>query len=98
MVGDVVGFSILPGADEVYNRQDRRVGGPADGPNFAPNMAYIGWGVYVSDRVVGDEKRKAAWSAAAHLGGKDLSLWMAAYPSGFHSPLLRRIGAGAGIL
>ena len=47
-------------------------------------MAYIGWGVYVTSRVYGDEKkRKAAWSAAAHLGGKDLSLWMAAYPSGF---------------
>ena len=28
-------------------------------------------------------KQKAAWSAAAHLGGKDLSLWCAAYPSGF---------------
>ena len=28
-------------------------------------------------------KRKCAWSAAAHLGGKDISLWMAAYPSGF---------------
>ena len=35
-------------------------------------------------RVDADEKRKkAAWSAAAHLGGKDLSLWTSAYPSGF---------------
>ena len=47
-------------------------------------MAYIGWGVYVMARVDSDEKKKkAAWSAAAHLGGKDLSLWTAAYPSGF---------------
>jgi multiple sugar transport system substrate-binding protein len=47
-------------------------------------MAYIGWGIYVTNRVEGDEKkRKAAWSAAAHLGGKDLSLWASAYPSGF---------------
>ena len=47
-------------------------------------MAYIGWGVYVMSRVDGDPvKQKAAWSAAAHLGGKDLSLWSAAYPSGF---------------
>ena len=54
------------------------------GPNFAPNMAYIGWGVYVMARVDGDaKKKKAAWSAAAHLGGKDISLWCAAYPSGF---------------
>jgi multiple sugar transport system substrate-binding protein len=47
-------------------------------------MAYIGWGIYVMARVDSDQaKHKAAWSAAAHLGGKDLSLWCAAYPSGF---------------
>ena len=52
--------------------------------NEAPNMAYIGWGVYVMATVDSDSKRqKAAWSAAAHLGGKDLSLWASAYPSGF---------------
>lgn len=28
-------------------------------------------------------KRKAAWSAAAHLSGKDIFLCAAAYPSGF---------------
>jgi len=47
-------------------------------------MAYIGWGVYVMARVDSDSKKqKAAWSAAAHLGGKDISLWASAYPSGF---------------
>ncbi len=84
VIGDVVGFSILPGADEVWNTQTSAWETPASGPNFAPNMAYIGWGVYVMASVDGDEKRKkAAWSAAAHLGGKDLSLWCSAYPSGF---------------
>ncbi|MBI4922744.1 MAG: extracellular solute-binding protein [Devosia nanyangense] len=83
VVGDVVGFSINPGADKVYNSKTGAWETPAS-PNFAPNMAYLGWGVYVTNRVSADEKkRKAAWSAAAHLGGKDLSLWMAAYPSGF---------------
>lgn len=83
VVGDVVGFSINPGSDKVYNSKTGEWETPAS-PNFAPNMAYIGWGVYVTSRVSGDEKkRKAAWSAAAHLGGKDLSLWTAAYPSGF---------------
>ena len=44
----------------------------------------MGWGVYVTKRVEGDAKKhKAAWSAAAHLGGKDLSLWTVMYPSGF---------------
>ena len=83
VVGDVVGFSINPGSDRVYNSKTEAWETPAT-PNFAPNMAYLGWGIYVTNRVSGDEKkRKAAWSAAAHLGGKDLSLWMAAYPSGF---------------
>ena len=83
VVGDVTGFSINPGADRVYNSMTSEWETP-ESPNFAPNMAYIGWGVYVTNRVSGDElKRKAAWSAAAHLGGKDLALWLAAYPSGF---------------
>ncbi|HET7714447.1 MAG TPA: extracellular solute-binding protein [Bauldia sp.] len=83
VVGDVVGFSINPGSKKVYNAKAGQWETPAE-PNFAPNMAYIGWGIYVTSRVSGDEKkRKAAWSAAAHLGGKDISLWMAAYPSGF---------------
>jgi multiple sugar transport system substrate-binding protein len=81
VVGDVVGFSINPGAKRVYNHT---AGAWEETENFAPNMAYLGWGVYVTNRVSADEKkRKAAWSVAAHLGGKDLSLWMAAYPSGF---------------
>jgi multiple sugar transport system substrate-binding protein len=83
VIGEVVGFSINPGAKKVYNAKDGAWETPAQ-PNFAPNMAYLGWGIYVTNRVSSDEKkRKAAWSAAAHLGGKDISLWMAAYPSGF---------------
>jgi multiple sugar transport system substrate-binding protein len=81
VVGEVVGFDINPGAKRVYNHT---AGAWEETENFAPNLAYLGWGVYVTNRVSGDEKkRKAAWSAAAHLGGKDISLWLAAYPSGF---------------
>src|SRR3954463_4802605 len=84
VIGDVVGFSILPGSDDVYNAKSGKWDKLASGPNYAPNMAYLGWGVYVMARVDSDSKKqKAAWSAAAHLGGKDLSLWCAAYPSGF---------------
>ncbi|MGB5557185.1 MAG: substrate-binding domain-containing protein [Paracoccaceae bacterium] len=84
VVGDVVAFSILPGSDDVYNSATGEWDTLPSGPNFAPNMAYIGWGVYVMARVDSDEKKhKAAWSAAAHLGGKDIALWMSAYPSGF---------------
>ncbi len=81
VVGDVVGFGINPGSDRVYNSKTEAW---EETYNEAPQMAYIGWGVYVTNRVQGDDKkRKAAWSAAAHLGGKDLSLWTSAYPSGF---------------
>ena len=81
VVGDVVGFGINPGSERVYNSQ---TGAWEERYNEAPNMAYLGWGLYVTKRVQGDaKKQKAAWSAAAHLGGKDISLWMSAYPSGF---------------
>ena len=84
VIGDVCGFDILPGSDDVYNSKTAAWDKLAGGPNYAPNMAYLGWGVYVMARVDSDPtKQKAAWSAAAHLGGKDLSLWCAAYPSGF---------------
>ncbi|WP_426031342.1 extracellular solute-binding protein [Cypionkella sp. TWP1-2-1b2] len=81
VVGDVVGFGINRGSDKVYNA---KTSAWEETYNESPNMAFLGWGVYVTNRVSADEKkRKAAWSAAAHLGGKDISLWMAAYPSGF---------------
>jgi multiple sugar transport system substrate-binding protein len=81
VVGDVAGFGVNPASERVYNA---KAGAWEETRNEAPNMAYIGWGVYVMATVEGDEKKKkAAWSAAAHLGGKDLSLWASAYPSGF---------------
>lgn len=84
VIGDTCGFSILPGSDDVYNAKTGAWDKLPGGANYAPNMAYLGWGVYVMARVDSDAtKHKAAWSAAAHLGGKDLSLWTSAYPSGF---------------
>ncbi|BBE72775.1 extracellular solute-binding protein [Oharaeibacter diazotrophicus] len=101
VVGEVIGFDILPGSDDVYNAKTGKWDKLASGPNHAPNMAYLGWGVYVMARVDADSKKqKAAWSAAAHLGGKDLSLWTAAYPSGFqpyrnsHFDIAEWVGAG----
>jgi multiple sugar transport system substrate-binding protein len=101
VIGDVVGFSILPGSDDVYNSKTRSWEKLASGPNHAPNCAYLGWGIYVMARVAGDErKHKAAWSAAAHVGGKDLSLWTVMYPSGFqvhrtsHSNIDEWVAAG----
>ncbi|HEY4163514.1 MAG TPA: hypothetical protein VGM59_10665, partial [Dongiaceae bacterium] len=84
VVGDTCAFDILPGSDDVYNSKTGKWDKLASGPNYAPNLAYLGWGIYVMARVDSDSmKQKAAWSAAAHLGGKDIALWMSAYPSGF---------------
>jgi multiple sugar transport system substrate-binding protein len=83
-IGEVLDFDILPASDDVYNFRKGQWEKLASGPNVSPNMAYLGWGIYVMKGVDADSKRhKAAWSAAAHLGGKDLSMWTAAYPSGF---------------
>ena len=84
LVAGNVGFDILPGSDDVYNWQTGKWETLSSGPNYAPNMAYIGWGLYCMKTVDSDSaKRKAAWSAAAHIGGKEVSLWMSMYPSGF---------------
>ncbi|WP_299962641.1 substrate-binding domain-containing protein [uncultured Roseobacter sp.] len=81
VIGDVAAFDINPGSARVWNSQTEAW---EDTPNVAPNNAYIGWGIYVMATVDSDErKKKAAWSIAAHLGGKDISLWASAYPTGF---------------
>ena len=101
VIGNDVAFDILPGSDDVYNYKTSKWEKLASGPNVSPNCAYLGWGVYVMARVDADpKKQKAAWSAAAHLGGKDLSLWMVMYPSGMqvhrnsHSDIAEWVGAG----
>lgn len=86
VIGKTVAFDILPGSDDVYNSKTNKWEKLASGPNHAPNMAYLGWGIYVMARVDSDTlKHKAAWSAAAHLGGRDISLWTVMYPSGFQA-------------
>jgi multiple sugar transport system substrate-binding protein len=84
VVGEVAAFDILPGSEDVYDRKAGKWVKAKDGVNYAPNCAYLGWGIYVMARVESDKlKHRAAWSAAAHLGGKDLAIWTAMYPSGF---------------
>ena len=71
LIAGNVAFDILPGSDDVWNHNAGKWETLSSGPNYAPNMAYIGWGVYVMATVDSDSnKRKAAWSAAAHIGKK----------------------------
>src|SRR5258708_10738562 len=72
VIGDKCAFDILPGSDVVYNAKTGKWDKLASGPNYAPNLAYLGCVIYVMARVDSNTvKHKAAWSAAAHLGGKD---------------------------
>ncbi len=101
VVQDKVMFSILPGSDDVYNNTTGEWDTLSTGPNFAPNEAYIGWGLYVMNRAEESGVDKAAWSLAAHLGGKDLGTWTAVYPSGFQpyrtSSFDQELWAGTGL-
>jgi multiple sugar transport system substrate-binding protein len=101
VVQDKVMFSILPGSDDVFNNSTGEWETLSTGPNFAPNEAYIGWGLYVMNRSEESGVNKAAWSLAAHLGGKDLGTWTAVYPSGFQpyrtSSFNQELWAGTGL-
>lgn len=83
IVQDKMGFSILPGSDDVWNQDTQSWDTLPSGPNFSPNEAYIGWGLYVMQEAEARGVSEAAWDLAAHLGGQDLSMWTTIYPSGF---------------
>jgi multiple sugar transport system substrate-binding protein len=94
VVQDKVSFSILPGSPDVYNWQTKAwdtvaVGGtPAAGAvagiNYAPYLAFLGWGLYAMKAGEGRGVSEAAWDLISHLTGKDISLWMMVYPSGMN--------------
>lgn len=82
VIGDVLGFAVSPGSDDVYNAETGQWEVLPSGPNVSPMMAHLGLGLYVTKHAESDPvKLKAAWSCAAFLGGKDISLWTSAYPS-----------------
>jgi multiple sugar transport system substrate-binding protein len=81
---DKMSFSILPGSPDAYNNERGEWNTVHDDQlNFAPNEAFIGWGLYVVQQAEERGVTEAAWDLAAHLGGKDLSIWTSVSPSGF---------------
>ena len=74
VIGDVCGFSILPGSDDVYNSKTGKWETLPSGPELRAEPAPISAGASMSwpGSTAMPPKHKAAWSAAAHLGGKDL--------------------------
>ena len=53
-----VASDILPGSDDVWNHNAGKWETLSSGPNYAPNMAYIGWGVYVMATVDADSTKR----------------------------------------
>ena len=90
IVQDKVGFTILPGSPDVYNWQTKTwdtvtgtgAAGELGGFNYAPYLAFLGWGLYVMKAGEGRGVSEAAWDLVSHLTGKDISMWMMVYPSG----------------
>jgi multiple sugar transport system substrate-binding protein len=84
IVQDKMAFSILPGSPDYYdNVKGDWVTLGEDQVNYSPNEAYIGWGLYVMQKAEERGVSEAAWDLAAHLGGQEISTWLALYPSGF---------------
>lgn len=93
VVQDKVGFDILPGATKVYNQQSKaweQVNGTGTptangtGINFAPYLAFLGWGLYVMKGAEKEGISEACWDLIVHLTSKEISLWENIYPSGFN--------------
>jgi multiple sugar transport system substrate-binding protein len=83
IVQDKVGFSILPGSPDVYNYASGEWD-TIEGNNFAPYLAFLGWGLYVTKAAETRKVSEAAWDLVKHLSSKDISLWMNIYPSGMN--------------
>ena len=65
IVQDKVGFSILPGSPDAYNYATGEWD-MIEGNNFAPYLAFLGWGLYVTQGVRGHggcPKRPGIWSS-----------------------------------
>jgi multiple sugar transport system substrate-binding protein len=83
IVQDKVGFSILPGSPDVYNYATG-VWDTIEGNNYAPYLAFLGWGLYVSEAAGQRGVSEAAWDLVKHLSSRDITLWMNIYPSGMN--------------
>jgi multiple sugar transport system substrate-binding protein len=87
-----VGYSILPGSPDVYN-YGTGAWDTIEGNNYAPYLAFLGWGLYVMKAAEERGVSDAAWDLTKHLTSKDISLWMNIYPSGMNPSRMSHFNA-----
>lgn len=83
LVQGKVGFSILPGSPDVYNHATGQWDTLPE-TNYAPYLAFLGWGLYVMNAAEPRGVVDASWSLISYLTGRDISAWMSIYPSGMN--------------
>lgn len=87
-----VGYSILPGSPDVYNYATGEWD-MIEGNNYAPYLAFLGWGLYVTNAAQGRGVSEAGWDLVKHLSSRDVTLWMNIYPSGMNPSRLSHFNA-----
>lgn len=92
IVQNKVGYSILPGSPDVYNYGTGEWDA-VEGNNFAPYLAFLGWGLYVTKAGEDRGVSEAAWDLVKHLTSRDITLWMNIYPSGMNPSRLSHFNA-----
>ncbi len=83
LVQGKVGYSILPGSPDVYNYETGAFETLPE-TNYAPYLAFLGWGLYVMKEAETQGVVDASWDLISHLTSKDISAWMSVYPSGMN--------------
>ncbi len=83
LVQGKVGYSILPGSPDVYNYESGAFETLPE-TNYAPYLAFLGWGLYVMNEAEKQGVSDAAWDLVSHLTSKNISAWMSVYPSGMN--------------
>jgi multiple sugar transport system substrate-binding protein len=75
-----LGYALTPGTKQVYNHK-AKAWETIGGNNYAPYLAWGGWGFWV---MKSSKVREAAFDALTYLANKDNSMWDVLHPTGLN--------------
>jgi multiple sugar transport system substrate-binding protein len=81
VVKNKLGFGLTPGAKEVYNHKAKAWEKPPGGINFAPYLAWGGWGFWV---MRSSKVPDVAFDVLTYLANKENSMWDVLNPTGLN--------------